>query len=425
MKNTILFSLLVFLVFPLSALASEFSAADTAWMLTASALVLIMTLPGLSLFYGGLVRSRNVLSILMQCFTISCVMSLLWFAVGYSLAFSGDGAFIGNLDKAFLNGVTTDSLTGSIPETVFVVFQMTFIMITPALFVGGFAERMNFSAMLIYSILWSLLVYIPVCHWVWGGGWLGDMGLLDFAGGTVVHITAGVSAVVAAVVLGGRRGFPQKAMQPHNLSMTVTGAGLLWFGWFGFNGGSQLAADGGAGMAILVTHLSAAAGSIAWMTIEWIRFGKPSVLGIVTGMVAGLGTITPASGFVGPLGGVLIGISGGVVCYYATQLIKVKLKIDDSLDVFPVHGVGGMLGTLLAAVFVSSSWGGAGYSAGMNLSSQMTVQVIGVLATFIYTGIVSYVLLKLIGMWVDLRVDEESEQQGLDLVQHGETGYNL
>jgi len=426
MKNSrILAAALLAIVLPASALADDFSAGDTAWMLTASALVLIMTLPGLSLFYGGLVRSRNVLSILMQCFTIASVMSLLWFVVGYSLAFSGDGAFIGNLDKAFLNGVTVDAMQGTIPETVFVVFQMTFIMITPALFVGGFAERINFSAMLIYSILWSLLVYIPICHWVWGGGWLQQMGLLDFAGGTVVHITAGISAIVAAMVLGSRRGFPLKAMPPHNLGLTVTGAGLLWFGWFGFNGGSQLAADGGAGMAILVTHLSAAAGSVAWMTIEWVRYGKPSVLGIVTGMVAGLGSITPASGFVGPMGGVIIGISGGVICYFATQLIKTRLKIDDSLDVFPVHGVGGILGTLLAAVFISTQWGGPGYAQGMNLASQMQVQIIGVVATLVYTAVVSYVLLKLVGTVVKLRVDEEEEQQGLDLVQHGETGYNL
>ena len=412
---------------PSVALAGEISAGDTAWMLTASALVLLMTLPGLSLFYAGLVRARNVLSILMQCFTIACAMSILWFLVGYSLAFSGDGAYLGNLDKAFLNGVSGASVLDgqTIPESVFIVFQMTFIMITPALFVGGFAERMNFSAMFIYSILWSLLVYVPVCHWVWGGGWLAQKGLLDFAGGTVVHITAGVSALVAAVVLGGRRGFPTRAMPPHNLGFTVAGAGLLWFGWFGFNGGSQLAADGGAGMAILVTHLSAAAGSLAWMTIEWVRFGKPSVLGIVTGMVAGLGTITPASGFVGPLGAVLIGVSGGVVCYFATQFIKARLKIDDSLDVFPVHGVGGALGTLLAAVFIASSWGGVGYSEGMNLSSQLMVQVLGVVAVAVYTAIVSYALLKLIGFVVALRVDEEIEQQGLDLAQHGETGYNL
>ena len=416
---------LAVLLLPTLAHANEINSGDTAWMLTASALVLLMTLPGLSLFYGGLVRSRNVLSILMQCFTIACVMSLLWFAVGYSLAFSGDGKFIGNLDKAFLNGVTFDSVSGTIPESVFVIFQMTFIMITPALFVGGFAERINFSAMFIYSILWALLVYIPICHWVWGGGWLGQMGLLDFAGGTVVHITAGVSALVAAIVLGNRNGFPEKPMPPHNLGFTVAGAGLLWFGWFGFNGGSQLAADGGAGMAILVTHLSAAAGSVAWMAIEWIRYGKPSVLGIVTGMVAGLGTITPASGFVGPMGGVLIGLSAGIVCYFATQAIKSKFKIDDSLDVFPVHGVGGILGTLLAAVFVGSQWGGAGYAEGMGLSSQMMVQIIGVTATFVYTAVVSYILLKLISIFVPLRVDTESEQQGLDLVQHGETGYNL
>lgn len=416
---------LIILMLPSVAMAQEINSGDTAWMLTASALVLFMLLPGLSLFYGGLVRSKNVLSILMQCFSIACAMSLLWFVVGYSLAFSGDGAYLGNLDKAFLSGVTFDSVSGTIPESVFVVFQMTFIMITPALFVGGFAERMNFGPMFVFSILWSLLVYIPVCHWVWGGGWLYQMGLLDFAGGTVVHITAGVTAIVIAIVLGNRTGFPDKAMPPHSLALTVAGAGMLWFGWFGFNGGSQLAADGGAGMAMLVTHLSAAAGSLAWMTIEWIRFGKPSVLGIVTGMVAGLGTITPASGFVGPLGGVIIGLSGGTICYFATQLIKSKLKIDDSLDVFPVHGVGGALGTILAAVFVSAAYGGAGYNEGMNLGSQMNVQIIGVVATVVYAAVVSYVLLKAISFVAPLRVELEDEQQGLDLVQHGESGYNM
>ena len=416
---------LVVLLLPTMANANELDTGDTAWMLTSSALVLFMLLPGLSLFYGGLVRSKNVLSILMQCFTIACAMSLLWFAVGYSLAFSGDGKWIGNLDKAFLRGVTFDSMSGTIPESVFVVFQMTFIMITPALFVGGFAERMNFAAMLVFSLLWSLIVYIPVCHWVWGGGWLADKGLLDFAGGTVVHITAGISALVMAMVIGNRTGFPERAMTPHSLTLTVVGAGMLWFGWFGFNGGSAVAANGGAGMAMLVTHLSAAAGSLAWMTIEWVRFGKPSVLGIVTGMVAGLGTITPASGFVGPLGGVLIGLSGGVVCYFATQLIKSVLKIDDSLDVFPVHGVGGALGTILAAVFVSVAWGGAGYADGMNLGSQLGVQVLVVVVTLIYAAVVSYVLLKVIGLLMPLRATAETEQQGLDIVQHGETGYNL
>jgi len=424
-KNNLLATALAVLLLPTEVFADELSRGDTAWMLMSSALVLFMLLPGLSLFYAGLVRAKNVLSVLMQCFTIACAMSLLWFVVGYSLAFSGDGAFIGNLDKAFLNGVTFDSMSGSIPESVFVVFQMTFIMITPALFVGGFAERMSFGPMLVFSLLWSLVVYVPVCHWVWGGGWLAEKGLLDFAGGTVVHITAGISALVAAIVVGNRKGFPEKPMPPHNLTLTVAGAGMLWVGWFGFNGGSAVAADGGAGMAMLVTHLSAAAGSLAWMTIEWIRYGKPSILGIVTGMVAGLGTITPASGFVGPMGGVIIGLCGGTLCYFATQLIKSRLKLDDSLDVFPVHGVGGILGTLLAAVFVSAAWGGAGYAEGMNLSSQMMVQIIGVVATLIYSAVVSWILLKIIGLFSQLRVSDDIEQQGLDLAQHGENGYNL
>jgi Amt family ammonium transporter len=413
------------LAFPSVSLAQQIDTGDTAWMLTSSALVLFMLLPGLSLFYAGLVRSKNVLSVLMQCFAIACVMSLLWFAVGYSLVFSGDGALIGNLDKAFLSGVSYDSMVGSIPESVFVVFQMTFIMITPALFVGGFAERMNFTAMLMFSVLWGLIVYVPVAHWVWGGGWLANKGLLDFAGGTVVHVTAGVSALVAALVLGNRRGFQQTPITPHSLTLTVVGAGMLWFGWFGFNGGSALGANGSAGMAMLVTHLSAAAGSLAWMTIEWIRFRKPSVLGIVTGMVAGLGSITPASGFVGPVGGVLIGLCGGTVCYFATQLIRNSLKIDDSLDVFPVHGVGGALGTVLAAFFVSTAYGGIGYADGMQLGSQLSVQLIGVLATGAYAAVVSFLLLKLVSLVTPLRVDIDTEQQGLDVAQHGEKGYNM
>jgi Amt family ammonium transporter len=420
-----LIAALASLALPSVALAQQIDTGDTAWMLTSSALVLFMLLPGLSLFYAGLVRSKNVLSILMQCFAIACAMSLVWFAVGYSLVFSGDGALIGNLDKAFLSGVSYDSMIGTIPEAVFVLFQMTFIMITPALFVGGFAERMNFAAMLIFSVLWGLIVYVPVAHWVWGGGWLADKGLLDFAGGTVVHVTAGVSALIAAIVIGNRRGFPQKPMTPHSLTLTVVGAGMLWFGWFGFNGGSALEANGTAGMAMLVTHLSAAAGSLAWMTIEWMRFRKPSMLGIVTGMVAGLGTITPASGFVGPIGGVVIGLCGGTVCYFATQLIKNTLKIDDSLDVFPVHGVGGALGTILAAVFVSAAYGGAGYAEGMALGSQISVQVLGVVVIAAYAGIASYLLLKLIDLITPLRADEETEQQGLDVAQHGETGYNM
>lgn len=415
---THIFSVLTLLCLPTIGHASEINSGDTAWMLTSSALVLFMLLPGLSLFYAGLVRSKNVLSVLMQCFAIACAMSLVWFAVGYSLAFSGDGSWIGNLDKAFLRGVSFDSVNGTIPESVYVLFQMTFIMITPALFVGGFAERMNFGPMLIFSILWAILVYAPVCHWVWGNGWLADKGLLDFAGGTVVHVTAGVTALVAAMMIGNRKGFPERPMPPHNLTLTVAGAGMLWFGWFGFNGGSQLAADGGAGMAMLVTHLSAAAGSLAWITIEWLRYGKPSVLGIVTGMVAGLGTITPASGFVGPLGGVIIGLCGGTVCYFATQWIKQSLKIDDSLDVFPVHGVGGALGTILCAIFVSTAWGGNGTEA------SITTQLMGVLVTGAYAGVVSYILLKMISIFSPLRTSEDIEQAGLDLSQHGESGYN-
>lgn len=411
--------------------ADELNAANTSWILTSTALVLFMTIPGLSLFYGGLVRSKNVLSVLMQCFAITCLASIIWFAFGYSLAF-GDGgsmnAWIGNLDNILMGNIKEDTMAGDIPESVFALFQMTFAVITPALIVGAFAERMRFSAMLLFSALWLIAVYSPITHWVWGGGWLGEMGLLDFAGGTVVHITAGVAALVAALVLGNRKGFPQQAMPPHNLTMTVTGAGMLWVGWFGFNGGSALAANGDAGMAMLVTHISAAAGSLAWMTMEWVKYGKPSVLGIVTGMVAGLGTITPASGFVGPGGALLIGLSAGVICYYATQAIKQRWKIDDSLDVFPVHGVGGILGTLLAGIFASDALGvfsGQGYNEGMNMASQVQVQIVGIVATFAYTAIVTFVLLKLVDAMLGLRIDEEDETMGLDLAGHDERGYDL
>ena len=411
--------------------ADELNAANTSWILTSTALVLFMTIPGLSLFYGGLVRSKNVLSVLMQCFAITCLASIIWFAFGYSLAF-GDGgsmnAWIGNLDNILMGNIKEDTMAGDIPESVFALFQMTFAVITPALIVGAFAERMRFSAMLLFSALWLVAVYSPITHWVWGGGWLGEMGLLDFAGGTVVHITAGVGALVAALVLGNRKGFPQQAMPPHNLTMTVTGAGMLWVGWFGFNGGSALAANGDAGMAMLVTHISAAAGSLAWMTMEWVKHGKPSVLGIVTGMVAGLGTITPASGFVGPGGALIIGLSAGVVCYYATQAIKQRWKIDDSLDVFPVHGVGGILGTVFAGIFASDALGvfsGQGYNEGMNMASQVQVQIIGIVATFAYTAIVTFVLLKLVDAMLGLRIDEEDETMGLDLAEHDERGYDL
>lgn len=400
------------------AFADDLNAANTSWILTSTALVLFMTIPGLSLFYGGLVRSKNVLSVLMQCFAITCLASIIWFAFGYSLAFGNGGsmnAYIGNLDNIFLANLTEDSMTGDIPESVFAMFQMTFAIITPALIVGAFAERMRFSAMLLFSGLWLVLVYAPITHWVWGGGWLGEMGLLDFAGGTVVHITAGVGALVAALVLGNRKGFPTKAMPPHNLTMTVTGAGMLWVGWFGFNGGSALAANGDAGMAMLVTHISAAAGSLAWMMMEWTKHGKPSVLGIVTGMVAGLGTITPASGFVGPGGALVIGFSAGIICYYATQAIKQRFKIDDSLDVFPVHGVGGMLGTFLAGVFASDALGvfsGQGYNEGMDMLSQVSVQMIGIIATATYTAVITYILLKLVDKMLVLRIDDESEVRG-------------
>ncbi|UCH54365.1 MAG: ammonium transporter [Pseudomonadota bacterium] len=396
-------------------------------MLTATTLVLFMTLPGLALFYAGLVRTKNVLSVLMQCFAITGMASVVWVLFGYSLAF-GDGgganAWIGGLSKSFLDGITGTTLKGTIPETVFVMFQLTFAIITPALVVGGFAERMRFSAMLLFSLLWLVLVYIPVCHWVWGDGWLQKLGVLDFAGGTVVHINAGVAALVAAVVLGPRRGFPQTPMPPHNLAITVTGAGMLWVGWFGFNAGSALAADGSAGMAMLVTHIGAATGALAWMFCEWVRYGKPSVLGIVTGMVAGLGTITPASGFVGPMAAVIIGASAGVLCYFATHFIKRGLKIDDSLDVFPVHGVGGILGTIAAGIFVGIL-GGAGLAEGMTMGKQVGVQLVGVGATIAWSAIVSFVILKVVDGIVGLRVTAEQETEGLDVVLHNETGYNL
>jgi len=415
------------------AAAADISGADTAWLLTATALVLFMTIPGLSLFYGGLVRVRNVLSVLMQCFALTALMSLVWFVAGYTIAFGSagveQGPWIGDFGNLFLAQIAMDGVNGSIPDTLFVMFQMTFAIITPALIVGAFAERMRFSAMLIFSTAWLLFVYAPVCHWVWGGGWLGTMGVQDFAGGTVVHITAAVAALVAALMMGPRRGFGSVAMPPHNLTLTVTGAGMLWVGWFGFNAGSAVAADQSAAMAMLVTHLSAACGSLAWMAMEWIRHGKPSVLGIVTGMVAGLGTITPASGSVGPAAAVVIGLSAGVVCYFATITLKNKLKIDDSLDVFPVHGVGGMLGMMMAGVFCSPSLGlfsGNGFSDGIStIGGQLVVQATGVVATFVYTAVASWVLFKIVDLLVGLRVDDEEETIGLDLVLHDERGYDL
>ncbi len=429
-KKSIQLTAVLTLLSPSLTLASDattLNPANTAWILTATALVLFMTIPGLSLFYGGLVRSKNVLSVLMQCFAITSMVSILWFAYGYSLAFAEGNDWVGGFSKAFMAGVGEETLNGDIPETVFSMFQLTFAIITPALIVGGFAERMRFSAMLIFSAVWVTLVYLPITHWVWGGGWLGNMGLLDFAGGTVVHITAGVAALVAALVMGKRRGFPEAAMPPHNMTLTVAGAGMLWVGWFGFNAGSALAANGDAGMALMATHFSAAAGAFSWMVAEWIRYGKPSALGIVTGMVAGLGTITPASGFVGPAGALVIGTAAGVTCFAATNYLKRVLRIDDSLDVFPVHGVGGMLGTLSAGIFASTELGifsGQGFAEGVtSIGEQLGIQAVGVVVTVGYTGVVTWVILKAIDAMVGLRVTSDDETQGLDVVLHEERGY--
>jgi ammonium transporter, Amt family len=391
-------------------------------------LVLFMTLPGLALFYAGLARAKNVLSVLMQCFSITCMVTLAWVFIGYSIAFGDGGAanpWWGGLGKAFLAGIDGKTVKGSIPETVFVMYQMTFAIITPALVVGAYAERVRFSGMLLFSLLWLILVYCPIAHWVWGDGWLQKMGLMDFAGGTVVHLNAGMAALVSALVLGRRKGFPDTQMPPHNMTMVVTGACMLWVGWFGFNAGSALAADGSAGMAMLVTHIGAATGAAAWVVCEWLRFRKPSVLGIVTGMVAGLGTITPASGFVGPLGALVIGAAAGVVCFFATNYMKRSLAVDDSLDVFPVHGVGGILGTLLTGVFVAAAFGGVGYPEKGGLGSQLMVQLTGVVAVAAWSGLLTLVLLKICDLACGMRVSGEEETEGLDTVLHNEKGYNL
>lgn len=403
------------------------SGADTAWLMTATALVLFMTLPGLALFYSGLVRGKNSLSILVQCFAITAVVSMLWFAVGYSLTFTdGGGAngFIGGFDRIFLTGMGRDSVTGSIPESLFAMFQMTFAIITPALVIGGYAERIRFSAVLWFSSLWLLLVYVPIAHWVWGAGWLADLGVMDFAGGIVVHVNAGMAALVCAIVIGRRRGFPNVPMPPHSLPLAAAGAGMLWVGWFGFNGGSALASNGGASMAMLTTHLGASAGAFAWMAMEWFRYGKPSLLGVITGMVAGLGTITPASGFVGPGGALAIGFIAGVVCFEATQLLKRRLHLDDSLDVSPVHGVGGVIGSLLTGVFAAVAMGGTGFTVQKSVFAQLGVQALGILVTMVWCGVITWGLLKLLDATLGLRVSEEQESEGLDLAEHGEHGYN-
>ena len=410
---------------PASAEEAVVNEGHTAWILTATALVLFMTIPGLSLFYGGLVRTKNVLSILMQCFAITCIVSVLWLLVGYSLAFSEGNAFIGGFSKALFAGVGQETVSGAIPETAFALFQLTFAIITPALVVGGFAERMRFSACLLFSALWLIVVYVPIAHWVWGGGWLQAMGVLDFAGGIVVHITAGVAALTAALTMGPRRGFPTQPMLPHNMTLTVAGAGMLWVGWFGFNGGSALTASGDAAMAMLVTHMSAAAGAATWVIAEWIRYGKPSVLGAVTGMVAGLGTITPASGFVGPAGGLVIGIAAGVLCFLATNYMKRKLHVDDSLDVFPVHGVGGVLGTVSTGIFASTALGIFSGQQDISIPHQLGVQAIGVVAAIAYTAALTFVLLKIVNLVAPLRVSDDQETEGLDIVLHNERGYDL
>lgn len=399
--------------------------ANTAWILTSTALVLFMTLPGLALFYAGLVQSKNVLSVMMHCFTIACLVSVLWVAGVYSLAFDEGNAIIGGLGKVMLSGVGWDTLSGDIPESVFFMFQMTFAIITPALIVGAYVERIKFSAVLMFSGLWLIFVYAPVTHWVWGGGWLAEMGVMDFAGGLVVHATAGTAAIVAVKMLGNRTGFPTHLRPPHNPGMTMIGAAMLWVGWFGFNAGSALAADGNAGMAMTVTHLSAATASLVWVVIEWVKFGKPSLIGVVTGMVAGLATITPASGFVGPIGGLCIGLAGGVICYYAVNIVKNIFKIDDSLDVFAVHGVGGITGTLLAAVFASASFGGAGLADGVTMGSQLAVQALGVVATIAWTAVFSWIILLITKSVCGLRVTEDQITEGLDIAGHGERGYSL
>jgi Amt family ammonium transporter len=422
-----------FLLLPVLGLAQDeepaLSAGDTAWMLTATALVLLMTIPGLSLFYGGLVRSKNVLSVMMQCFAITGMASILWYVVAYGIAFGEGGAWFGPPgSKLFLKGVTVDSLSGTIPETVFATFQMTFAIITPALIVGAFAERMKFSAMMLFSAAWLLLVYAPICHWVWGGGWISEHGALDFAGGTVVHINAGIAALVACLVLGKRRGYPEAQMRPNNLGYTVIGASLLWVGWFGFNAGSELAADGTAGMAMLVTQIATAMAALTWMFVEWIKHGKPSVLGIATGAVAGLVAITPACGSVGPMGAIFIGLGGGFFAFLASTTVKRALGYDDSLDVFGVHGVAGIVGALLTGVFCAEQFGGAGFGSDeiTSIGGQVWAQSIGVLATLIYGGLVSFIILKVVSLLTGgLRVTEEQEVEGLDLALHDEQGYNL
>ena len=416
--------LIVFLSFTSFPAFADVNNGDTAWILTSTALVLFMTLPGLALFYAGLVNSKNVVSVLMQHFAVACVVSIIWVALGYSLAFSSGNAWIGDLSNIFMKSIDLDSTSGTIPESLFATFQMTFAIITPALIIGAFVERIKFSAMLIFISLWMLIVYVPVTHWVWGGGILSSWGTMDFAGGIVVHATAGTAALITALTLGKRRGFPKSITPPHSPILTMIGAAMLWVGWFGFNAGSALGANGGAGMAMLVTHISASMAALVWMFIEWKRFGKPSLIGVVTGMVAGLATVTPASGYIGIPGGLVLGFSGGLLCYLAVDYIRGKLLIDDSLDVFAVHGVGGILGTLLVAFLATSTFSGLGLPEGQTAMSQFVVQIKAVILTVIWTSIFTYLILKVTSLIVPLRVDEQEEIEGLDLRSHGEKGYH-
>ena len=434
-------SLVVLIVAPALALAQEaapptLNSGDTAWMLTSTALVLFMTIPGLSLFYAGMVRAKNVLSVMMQCFAITALITVLWTIYGYSLAFDTGGmtkeainlaTFVGGFGKAFLAGVNRDSLTLAIPETVFATFQMTFAIITPALIVGAFAERMKFSALLIFMALWFSFVYAPIAHMVWSGdgALMWDWGVLDFAGGTVVHINAGIAGLVACLVLGRRRGYPSVAMPPHNLNFTLMGASMLWVGWFGFNAGSAVAADGSAGMAMLVTQIATAMAALSWMFAEWLTHGKPSALGIASGAVAGLVAITPASGTAGPMGALLIGLAAGVICFLASTKLKRALGYDDSLDVFGVHAVGGIIGAILTGLCADASLGGKGLAEGVTVGAQLWIQTKGVLFTLVYTAILSYVILKIVDVVVGLRVTDEQETEGLDIALHDERGYNL
>ena len=396
---------------------------NTAWILISTALVLFMTLPGLALFYGGLVKSKNILSVLMQCIAIACLASLIWLAVGYSLAFSEGNQWVGGLKNSFFSGIERSSLSGDIPESVFFMFQMTFAIITPALMVGAYVERIKFSAVLLFSGLWLVVVYAPVTHWIWGGGWLAEMGILDYAGGLVVHLTAGISALVLAAALGPRKGFPDQVDPPHNPALVMIGASMLWVGWFGFNAGSALAANEDAGMAMLVTHVSAATASLVWMFIDWLKFGKPTLVGLVTGTIAGLASITPASGFVGPIGALIIGGSAGIICYVLVSFVKNTLRVDDSLDVFAVHGAGGVLGILLVSFLTDSNIGGAGYADGMSASSQFNVQLIGVASVFVWSVIASLIIIVIVKALTGLRVEDSHEEEGLDISSHGETNY--